>query len=202
MAALRIEDLIRRMGMAPELWDFRGQCYDCGEGNSRTCAITQEPARFCFTLKPKDGGKGRLTIGPASFSILRRFAPELYLKLEGGRHFLQIMADAEAADLRKNSMVRKRLVTFKRLVDLRHAAKKRIRSWRMSNHGQDIPAILEGLQAMLGAKQPEFHNVEAETRWAEQRILELERELLVHDAVPDILTASAVSPQGVPEIEF
>ena len=201
MAALRIEELIRRMGMAPELWDFRGQCYDCGDGNHRTCAITQKPTRFCFTLKPRDGGKGRLTIGPASFSILRRFAPELYLKLEGGRHFLRIMAEAEASDFRKSGMVRKRRATFERLVDLRQAARKRIHNWRTNNQGQRIPAVLEALRIMMGTKPPERLDPEAETRWAEQRILELEQELLMAAPLESIpVPTNALQP--VMEIEF
>lgn len=149
------------------------------------CALTLKPTRFCFTLKPRDGGKGKVTIGPSAFETIKRVAPALYVKLERGRHFLHMMADAEASDLKKHAMLRRRTTVQRKLVDLRYEAKKRIRNWRMAHRGEQIPEALAALQLLIGKKQPELTGPEAETQWAEQGILELEEALLTAPVVED-----------------
>lgn len=197
MATLRIEQIIQRLGMHPSEWDFRGQCYDCGEGNYRTCALTLKPTRFCYTLKPKDGRKGKATIGPAAFYLLRLCSPELYIKLNAGRLWLTTMVEAAEADLRRHSMLKKRTATQKRLVGLRTEAKKRIKAYRLHHKEGELPESLEALRLLIGKKHPDLHDPEAETLWAEQSALELEQHLLTSPAEDEQPPSAAHEPPFV-----
>ncbi len=212
MTNLSRAEIIKRLGMAPDQWVFRGQCYDCGEGNHRVCALTQKDSRFCFTLKPKVG-KGKVTIGPASFYLLKRYAPELYLQLERGRHWLQLMVEAEASDMRKESMRRTLHQTQKKLSTVRNTARKQIAAWRAANRRGELPEILASLRLMMERKKPEFHEEQTETLWCEQSILELEQTLLqapVVETVPEVHVPRAAPPvptatrsfDPIPEIDF
>lgn len=211
MANLSEDEIIRRLGMAPDQWEFRGQCYDCGEGNFRICALTQKETRFCFTLKPKDGRKGKATIGPDSFYLLKRHAPKLYLQLERGRLWLQVMVEAADADIKKNTL-RKRLgESRKRLTSLRRDARSHISAWRSVNRRGALPETLENLRLLLERKAPVFEDAETERLWCEQNIIEFERQLLqtkpaddlrVQPQMPDVPEVIAGLLPPIPEIEF
>jgi hypothetical protein len=204
MGNLSKSEIIKRLGMAPDLWEFRGQCYDCGTGNSRVCALTQQGTRFCFTLKPKVG-KGKANIGPASFFLLKRHAPDLYMQLERGRHWLQLMVEAEKASIRSTSFRRRVTETRDRFTAVRQIARKRVGAYRaVCPHGE-LPAQLMLIRTLLDRKIPAFQNDETARLWFEQAILELEHELLVTHSYAE-KSAPAPAPvrsfKPVPEISF
>ena len=204
MGNLSKAEIIKRLGMAPDLWEFRGQCYDVGNGNSRVCALTQQPTRFCFTLKPKVG-KGKANIGPAAFYLLKRHAPSLYMQLERGRHWLQLMVEAEKASIRSTSFRRRVIDTRDKMVAVRQIARKRLADYRALRPHGVLPAALQPLRTLLDRKPPAFMNDETARLWFENAILDLEQELLrtAHVEKPaPVPVARASSFAPVPEIHF
>lgn len=209
MPNLKKADIVRRLGFPLELLEFRGQCYDLGPDLTKICALSQRPTRFCFTLKPL-GGKGKVTIGPASFFLLKRHNPDLYIQLERGRLFLQIFTEAEARDLRQGSLQKRLGQTQKKFGALRMEARNRVYAWRAEHRRGELPRILANLKFLLARKQPEFTEHDSAMLWYEQSIVDLENELL---AAPSAGPTPATTPvrikevkprtfRPVPEIEF
>ena len=221
MAMLSKAEIIKRLGMAPELFEFRGQCYDAGEGHAMNCAITQRPTRYCFTLKARDGRKGRVTIGPASFFMLKKYAPKLYMQLERGRQFL-ILMNENVQRQRGEAALRKSMSDNNRkLNSLRNNARNAVAAWREANRRGELPEILANLKLLMQRRKPDLADAEAERLWVEQNILEIETLMLQMTPEPapaPVTTAVAVAPptpeapvaapqprrafSPVPEIEF
>jgi hypothetical protein len=178
--------MIARLGRAPQEWDFHGQCFDAGEGKSVTCVVTEKPTRFAFTLKPKHGGKGRVYVGPSALSLFRRYAPELFVKLEAGRTFLQISVNAERRHMVEASLIKRVATTEKRFVRLKMDARSRLKAYRMQIRQGELPEYLQAVRALLQRPEPKFDTPEAKALWCEQNATELEAQLLQsqHDGRP------------------
>lgn len=177
MNRLSKAQITARLGREPEAWDFRGQCFDVGEGLTKVCALTEQPTRFCFTLKPILG-KGRVVIGPSAFIHLRRFAPALFLKLERGRQFLQVAVEAEQADAVNAAIARRVQQSEKKLVSLKIEARKRIRAYRTTIRKGELPAYLAALRTLLERPEPKFGTSDARILWCDQSTTDFEQELL------------------------
>lgn len=212
MPNLKKADIVRRLGFPLESLEFRGQCYDCGPGNFKVCALTQRPSRFCFTLRPI-GSRGKVTISPSSFYLLKRHHPDLYIQLERGRLFLQLQAGMESRDLQQAKLQKRLGETQKKLGTLRAEARRRVYSYRAEHRRGAMPELLENLKLLLQRKEPEFTEQGSAMLFYEQAVVDLEKELLAPAAIqapartPAFKTPAATSIkerkfQPVPEIEF
>jgi hypothetical protein len=213
-----------RLGRPPEDWDFRGQCYDVGEGRVTTCILTQKEIRFAFTLKPKGGGKGRVIIGPHAFHHFRNLANDLLIKLEAGRQFLQVFVEAERSDMKKAALVRRQQQTEKKLVSLKVEARKRLKAYRASFRRGALPEYMAGLKALMERPMPTFDADASKELWFEQTANALEQQLryskpngtpsenqaVLIPGLPDFIPPAPVKPKraavklnsDIPEIDL
>jgi hypothetical protein len=195
-----------RLGRDPGAWDFRGQCFDVGAGHTITCALTEQPTRFGFTLKPK-AGKGRVVIGPAAFPILRRYAPDLFIKLERGRQFLQVFVDAEHQDMIEAALIKRVTTSEKKFVSLKMEARKRLKAYRMTIRRGDLPEYMAALRFLLERPEPKFETAEAKALWCDQSTTDFQQQLLHSkpdgtpvDGHPPVVT-SLPEPTIAPPVE-
>ena len=85
--------ITERLGGAPEMWAFFGQCFDAGEQSDLKCAILQTRSRYLFTLKPGDGAPGCRRISVEAIPLFKSRNPRLYRRLMNGVALLEMQND-------------------------------------------------------------------------------------------------------------
>lgn len=210
------QELTAKLGLDPAQWAFFGQCYEADTENPRACAVTEQPARICFTIKPKSG-KGRLTISAEAIPQFERWNPDLYVRLKAGLNFLQlrtlaVQRDRTAADKRKRVLAAQQAHSA-----VRARARQAVHRHRASSNDRRIPESLQALQLLMQTPGLYFDDEDSRALALEQKTAEIEKALteatgtLVPDEpVPAPVMAAAAEPVqqplvptfDIPEIDF
>jgi hypothetical protein len=143
-----------------------------------------------------------VTIGPASFYLLKRHNPDLYIQLERGRLFLQLQTEMESRDMRKTSLQKRLGDTQKKLGALRMEARQRVYSYRAEHRRGELPEILANLKFLLERKQPEFTEHDSAMLFYESYIVDLEKELLRAPAVTPPAAPTPAAPTAIKARKF
>jgi hypothetical protein len=202
-----LQDLTSKLGQEPRQWTFMGQCYDAGEKNQTRCAVTLNLTHICFTLKLKSGKKGRMTISPEAIPAFERWNPDLYVKLRAGQMFLELRAQAVAADI-KATRERARLVASEKQYNKVYSeARTRIRNYRSNHRKEKMPEYLEALKFLMQRPGLFFEEQENRALAIEQKTVEMERNLILARAtdVPEPIAPETTETlldkfEDIPEI--
>lgn len=215
METLSHAELTSRLGRAPKDWTFLGQCYEAGEGTRIECAVTRQQAHICFTLKHKDGTKGRQVISAEAIPQLERWAPELYCKLRAGNMFLELRRPAIQADIAQADVRARINAAMAKYDSVRKEAKGRVRGYQKENRRTKLPAYLEALRQLLLQTGHYFKDEEDRAFAIEQKTIQIEQvlakdraaEVVIPAPQPEAVETLTKVPAGIdlldiPELDF
>ena len=177
METLSHNEITARLGRSPETLTFFGQCYEVEPDTKLRCALTGSVPKVCFTLKPKSGDKGRITVSEASIPYFERFNADLYVKLKSGLMFLElrrpaIIADIAAADLRARIAV-----AMAKYDEVRKEAKSTVRGYQKMHRREKLPEYLEALRVLFTQTGHYFKEEENRELAIRQKTIEIEKAL-------------------------
>jgi hypothetical protein len=192
MDSLSHTEITARLGRAPETLTFFGQCYEVEADTKLRCALTGEVPKVCFTIKPKDGSKGRIIVSEASIPYFERFNADLYVKLKSGLLFLELRRPAIVADIMAANLRARINAAMAKYDAVRKEAKSTVRGYQKTSRGK-LPEHLAALRALFTTTGHYFKEEENRAVAIEQRIIELEKALNKARAV--------VIPAPQPEVD-